>query len=136
MMDPALSVTRWVFRIAFRVMRRLARLVAKLMVVVLVVLLRAPWLLVRAAVTGAQVFVSATRLPGAIVAASRDVAHCRRCGHAQQLLGSWRCPVCKGVETTHAWARCSVCGTDVPAGFVGCDVCGEAIVNPRLRGIR
>jgi hypothetical protein len=75
--------------------------------------------------------------PGRLLGATRDTVTCQRCGCLQSLLGRWRCGVCRAVTTTHAWAPCPVCGTKAPAGYIACDTpgCGEAITNPRLRGL-
>ncbi len=122
-MDLFRAIARWV-------VPRLARLVG----IVVVALFRLPWHLLRAGPNLLRALHAPWGGARALLAASSDTVRCSRCGREQSLLGRWRCPVCKGVETTHAWAPCGICGAAYPAGFVACDdeSCGEAIVNPRL----
>lgn len=119
-------------RIALRLLQALVRLI----VPIVLFLLRLPWILLGAA-PGIVVRVRGfSLLPARLRAATADTAVCRRCGHETSLLSRYRCPVCKSIETTHAWAPCSTCRTRHPAGYVACanPDCGEAIPNPLLGG--
>ncbi len=100
------------------------------------VLLWAPWVLLYGARGGVRLAAGLVRAPRRLLAAAKDEVVCRRCRRRQSLLQRWRCPVCKAVESTHAWAPCTTCVSEVPAGYVACEdpECGEAIQNPKLRG--
>jgi hypothetical protein len=102
------------------------------------IIVRVPWMIVVSLTIVVRGLRRGAGFPGRLLAASRDVAICARCGRGTRLLGTYRCPVCKGTETTHAWAPCTICGTKTPAGYIACTTlgCGESIVNPMLRGIR
>lgn len=67
---------------------------------------------------------------------SVDAVRCLRCGRMNSLLRRWRCPCCKAIETTHAWARCSFCGTTHVCGYIYCENprCRESIPNPHIAG--
>src|SRR5690242_6476163 len=117
---------------SLRILRILARFAFRAALVMLQLALLLPWgILVGAGalLRGAR---RALRLPGQILRASRDRVRCSRCRNEVSLLGRWRCPACKAIATTHAWAPCRVCGTDVPAGYIACPTpgCGETIANP------
>ncbi len=56
----------------------------------------------------------------------RRVGHCPR-GHAVELIGAWRCPVCRLVHEGHGFAECPHCG-EVPHA-VNC-ACGLAVTSP------
>lgn len=95
----------------------------------------APWFAFIALLWTLGICLAAARSAVVLVKASRDTARCPRCGHHEPLLGTWRCPVCKAVQATHAWAACTICSTAIPAGYISCSApgCGEAIRNPKLR---
>jgi len=119
---------------AFRIARRLASLFGRVALSAIVIAWRGPRLLFGVVVALIDGVIRAVRFPLKLHAASRDDVVCSRCGERQHLLGRFRCPVCKCIETTHAWARCGVCRTAVPAGYISCSTpgCGEAIRNPIL----
>lgn len=125
MMDKMFWIGRIVLRLAWRIG-----------VPSLVILWRLPWTVI----TTAPRFVASIRwmcgYPARLLAATSDSARCPRCGREQSLLGRWVCPVCRGVEVTHAFASCRICGTECPAGYIQCEdpECRTAIVNPVLGG--
>lgn len=118
----------------------IARLVLRIMwkagLLALVVLWRLPWLVFAWTPALLTAFRRAWSYPARLRAATQDWVHCPRCGRAQSLLARWVCPVCRGIEATHAFAPCRVCGTQVPAGYIRCEDpdCRTAIVNPLLGG--
>lgn len=95
----------------------------------------APWWAFLAGLSLVRASLAVLRFIRVLVETSRDIAPCPRCGHGEALLGTWRCPVCKAVQATHAWSGCTICGTAIPAGYIACGAsnCGEAIRNPKLR---
>ena len=100
-------------------------------------LLAAPWFVIRTTRFGVAAVQSFAGAPLRLLAATKDEVTCRRCCRRQSLLGRWRCPICKAIESTHAWAPCMTCRTEIPAGYVACEDpnCGEAIQNPKFGGV-
>lgn len=122
-------------RLPLLVLRKAVGLAVRVLAVLVPLLLRLPWWLLAGGSVALRRARSLAGSPRRIVRASRDTLSCPRCGVEQPLLDRFRCPVCKAVETTHAWAPCA-CGTRHPAGYVRCATpgCGEAIRNPLLEG--
>lgn len=118
----------------------IGRIVARILFKLALVTIQILWRLPRNVIVWTPIAFAALRraciYPLRLRAAAADTVRCPRCGLEQSLLGRWVCPVCHGIEATHAFAACRICGTQVPAGYVRCEDpdCRSAIPNPMLGG--
>lgn len=111
------------------VTRSVLRALRRVIPAVVQVVWRLPWVSMTALLAILRGFNALRKLPTQFLLARADTVRCQRCGTVQSLLGRWRCPLCKGISTTHAKAPCGICGARYPGGYIACERhgCSEAI---------